>query len=328
MYVVTVLKIPDSALVDREGMLRGAELAHVPASSRLLTDWIQIGLVAPPQRPGRGRGRGRVGTWTAAQRRMFTGLLEKRKETTSIAALLCIPVWTWLWWGDRYVPLVQLRRALRSWTDAALGSNIDGAARAARQCVRMIRHAESAPDDRARLRRLLSRWTYGEDVDETELREAIHVVVDPYEEDGVLGPLATPVDAGAVADWIIGTRRAARALRATGGAEQVPDWLLHWARWAYLDSQHGYVQDQPMLARHPRWGAYFPQTTEQDLILNACQHLVGVIAIGSQLATEDGDGSFEHPSTWRDRRRISEILETREIAGGLKVTFRWSDGSK
>src|SRR5205809_339547 len=99
-------------------LLAEAQRAGFTASSRLITDWVSVGLLDQATRRGRGRGRGLTATWPEEQKNLFLTVLKKRQETARIAPLCNIPVFVWLWWGDSFIPLRQVRRALNTWSGA------------------------------------------------------------------------------------------------------------------------------------------------------------------------------------------------------------------
>src|SRR5207237_6251680 len=111
MYSVRTLDVTRSELVEQAradgfgGSLERAFKAYVGG-----------GLLARAHSPGRGRGTGRAtGTWNDAQRRLWLGLLEGRRNGYSTRELANAPVWMWFTEGDDAVPLAQVRKVLRTW---------------------------------------------------------------------------------------------------------------------------------------------------------------------------------------------------------------------
>jgi hypothetical protein len=85
---------------------------------RALLDWTERGLLGAPRRCGSlldgGRG-SRPAVWTEAQRQLFLLLLARRDDSRRIADLCNVPVALWLYGGPDYVPVRQVRRALRTY---------------------------------------------------------------------------------------------------------------------------------------------------------------------------------------------------------------------
>src|SRR5262245_40363698 len=100
-------------------MLQAARDAGFSPTGRLMTDWVSLGLLDQAHRRGLGRGKGTAATWPEEQLRLFLVLLQQRETVKRMISLCNIPVGIWLWWGDRFVPLGQARRALRTWSGVA-----------------------------------------------------------------------------------------------------------------------------------------------------------------------------------------------------------------
>src|SRR5439155_25393907 len=69
---------------------------------------------------GKGGGRGtRKGTWSQFQRDLFLREVDQHHaEARKIATLCNIPVFVWLWYGDDWVPLRQVIRAMATYRRA------------------------------------------------------------------------------------------------------------------------------------------------------------------------------------------------------------------
>jgi hypothetical protein len=102
---------------------------------RLITDWVEKGLLDGPARHSLGRGRGSApGTWPENQHKLFLLLLQKRQEVSRLAMLCNVPVAFWLYFGSEYVPARQVRRALATYA----GVHKTASGRAARQSARLL----------------------------------------------------------------------------------------------------------------------------------------------------------------------------------------------
>jgi hypothetical protein len=117
----------------REELLAAATARGFRASARLISDWVELGLLDRPTRRGLGRGRGSLATWPENQVQLFLQLLDQRSKGARRVPTLCnLPVGLWLHFGDDYAPPRQVRRALSTW--AAKGTaGTYGSGRAAEQ---------------------------------------------------------------------------------------------------------------------------------------------------------------------------------------------------
>jgi hypothetical protein len=134
MYAVKVLDDGERWYTAADLMAEAAA-AGSPIKARLITDWVEKGLLDHPRRRGRGRGRGVVGMWPGIQRVLFRVLLHHRRRGVRRQADLCHwPVLLWLGsdgLDHDYVPIRQVRRCLTTWGTAYRTSP----RRAARQAV-------------------------------------------------------------------------------------------------------------------------------------------------------------------------------------------------
>ena len=97
------------------------DAGHERVSPRMVTDWAAHGLLDRPEDNGsRGRGGKVPGTWNEHQFQLFLSLLEARVHAKAVADLCSIPVWLWLWWGDDYVPMRQVKTAMTTWALSGL----------------------------------------------------------------------------------------------------------------------------------------------------------------------------------------------------------------
>ncbi len=139
---------------------------------RRVTDWVSIGLLDRGTERGRGKGKGKSYLWSENQRRLFLILLDKH-GSVSRPVLLNIPVALWLIWGDDYVPLRQVRRAMATWS----GANTRVAATRARVVSREVLAELEGSDRRStspaqkELRELVEGIARGQQVDRPKLLE-------------------------------------------------------------------------------------------------------------------------------------------------------------
>jgi hypothetical protein len=136
-------------------LVADAAAAGMPASARLITDWVAKGLLDRPRVRGLGRGKGTVATWPESQRRLLLALLEHRQRGVKRLATLCnMPVALWLdseGLDDEYVPLRQVRRCLATWGATHKATST----RAARYTAELLIEEQSSPQLSRRARHAL-----------------------------------------------------------------------------------------------------------------------------------------------------------------------------
>lgn len=134
-------------------LLEAAAATGKPVSARLLDDWVRVGLLDRPARKGLGRGKGSLATWPETQLKLFLATLDRRRAgAVKQQATLCnVPIFIWLNWGEEYVPLRQVRRALSTWIKAHRRGSLRGGRHSARLVVEQIQHPDSSKADRKAL---------------------------------------------------------------------------------------------------------------------------------------------------------------------------------
>lgn len=101
-----------SARYTKAELIRLANEVRLGATERLLTDWIELGLIGAPSRRALGRGKGSSGgTWSQNQKDLFLTVWAKRADAP-IRDLCNIPVYLWVWWGEEHVALRQVKRSM------------------------------------------------------------------------------------------------------------------------------------------------------------------------------------------------------------------------
>jgi hypothetical protein len=161
---------------------------HPELTRRLITDWVGLGLLDKAEARGRGQGKGKDYTWPREQRGLFLTLL--RFHRTVRRPVLCnVPVATWLLFGDQYVPLRQVRRALTTWLVTYRKVSFTKAKQGGQQVLVQLDHPSASDADRKRLERLVTQAGKTGHVDFDKLREAVQRVVDPNGTGIARGPL-------------------------------------------------------------------------------------------------------------------------------------------
>jgi hypothetical protein len=283
----------------------------------LITDWVELGLLDRPDRRWLGRAQGSAaGTWLEAQRQLFLALLGKRREVKHIAPLCNIPVWLWLFWGDEYAPLRQVRRALETWGGVRGGTKGLSWAKArasARQQVEQWGSSLARPKDRKALVDALSKIIYKQQLDFDTLVPLLERVFDPTHTGQPRGPLGAPVTP---ADYALLIRV---RLETLAQLDALDDSLFEWARFMYLTMLPQYLQDQPQFAADPELGKLFTRPDINELVNNACTSLIATIGLARAVPTSASSSSLENPKTWVDNRLRATITHTVATDSGMEV---------
>jgi len=246
-------------------------VAGFSPSSRLMTDWVAIGLLDSPDRHGLGRGKGISATWPDQQRQLFLTLLDKRPDVTEIATLCNIPVFVWLWWGDDLVPRRQALRALTTWAGAHARRSWRKSLWTARQLVEQMGSPDASRADRDRLVDLVARAGYGGVFDPQAVEDALKRVMDPGGNGRTIGPRGLHFTAEGYRFIIESRLLAINAL----SEHRVEPEALEWARAEYVQTRQEYadlvirlVADDPdqahqILTHMPGSPVLLPPTLEQ-----------------------------------------------------------------
>ncbi len=174
-----------------------AQRLGVAITQRLITDWVERGLLDSPERQGAGRGKGsKPALFPVSQRKLFALLIQKRKETRKIPVLARIPLYLWVYWGEDYVPVKQARRVLRTWADDVLKTSLDSARRNAVATVTQLAASDAPADAVRELTTLIERIGYqGFFTREHKLGVLLDIVIDPHRTGASFGPPGLTIDA-------------------------------------------------------------------------------------------------------------------------------------
>jgi len=182
-----------------DDLLTDAAKAGQPMTRRVLTAWIQLGLLDHPARRGKGRAKGsHPATVTPDQRQLFALLLRHRSTVKRLSTLAALPVTIWVYWGDDYVPLRQAKRALGTCLGKARHPAKHYAQRVAQDVVDQLAHPDAPPTAKRKLLRLLTEAAYeGRITYRADLRATLRAVFDPHAENRRIGPAGIGIDADA-----------------------------------------------------------------------------------------------------------------------------------
>lgn len=258
------------------------------ANERLVTDWSAKGLLDRPARAsgGRGAGSGARYAYSEEQYKLFLALLTKRSEVSTIPPLCNVPVFLWIYYGEKYAPVRQVRRALATAFRAdryGAQRSFERSRRTAQEIVKPIAHPKAAKTDVTPLIEALTGVIYRGDANEsnaTVLCRLLDPVVRP-------GKFAEHQAWRVAAAQGVITNAVARAL-AISKLSEIPDEIFELARVAQLSTIISYATDWRALAGSPDIGHFITEEPTLDFMANnACGHLLtglGLLLLGRRPA--------------------------------------------
>jgi hypothetical protein len=301
-----------------DDLVREARAAGLdPVSRRLVSDWIELGLLDARDAPGLGRGRGRAaGTWSDEQRQLFLLLLAKRGEVKHMADLCNVVVWFWLYCGDKHVPLRQVRRALQTWGKVASGAGWARGRELAKRLLGRWGHPDAGAKDRKAAVDAVSRSLYKGEMNQEEMLSAIQRVLDPHGTGEGRGPAGAQINAQIYMSLVWSRAEVLRQL------DTIDDFTFEWARFANLLGVQAYLGNYDNLAADTEFGREFPPVDFSHLVNGACEALV--TTLGRPLLWEphepDADPRLINPATWRQHRLHMDVHAV-QTAEGLDMNL-------
>jgi hypothetical protein len=217
---------------------------------------------------------------------LATVLLEKN-EQVSRGALPKLVVFMWLWWGDEYVPLRQIARAMSTWARAEAEAPVNRVRRSATELVERLAHRRATGK-----RRLVRAFTdFPATGDPQTLQEALEDVFDPDRTGRERGPAGASVTTDRYLS-LIALRQ--RAIAKLGGYSQSE---YEAARRLYRQSRVDYARMQPEFARDKDLGRMHSVVDLSELADAACLDLLDCLALLHEQRGFAGDGVRPRPST-------------------------------
>jgi hypothetical protein len=282
-----VIEAPPKSEFTASELIAVAQANNLQASTRLITDWVSLGLLDQPTRRGLGRGKGSVAVWPVKQVELFVDLLALRQRygVAHVAFLANVPVLGWLY-SEAATPLRQTRRALATWCGRnrrKTGVSRDTARRAARQLINSIEHPHASVRDRAALRRMLEDSMRARTFDREAFREGVRDVFDPHEQGWTYGPEEAPTSTENV------VRLTEARFTALSVLERLTDQEYEDARLIYVASRAEYVRRQPSFAADPHGGQLFEEPTFNNILNNACRDLLTILGMGRLAPGRSGE---------------------------------------
>ena len=268
----------------RSEMVEAAREAGFRVSARLVTDWTHLGLLDQPQRVprGRGNGRGALYLWPDNRLGLFLALLGHRRNGSDIVRLCAVPVGTWLLWGDEWVSLAQVKRALRTWAGGweKHFSTEERTLTYARAAVNGLAAPSATRESKRKLREAIHDNLRSNRFEHEAIAPLVRNVVDPGRSGRAHGPFGmTADDAGRFVGVML------RGVAALGTAT---DDALIEARARYRVFLLDYLRDRPeLMAKHPTFASWFEEPTMELLFNRACKDVVMYLGM-MQLAEHEG----------------------------------------
>jgi hypothetical protein len=274
------------------------------ATDRLLTDWEAAGLIDQPTKRGRGRGKGVLALWPESQLQLWLLLLSKRAQTSQVPNLCNIPVGLWLYFGDNYASIGQVRKCMRTWTErygSSRGHQL--AKQTARNLLADLPISKASKNLKAQLvSRMATALLTGirEDEDRRKLREQFLRGMDE--------PFNGSKKARALVDLVLLRLLASHHL----SHQSLPNHLFQWARVWHLYNLRNYMQahDSGDLPDVP--GVDFDRPDFEKLILSACRDLMTSVGMALSINKEEVlPAPFFDPDAWKSGLR--EISVNSEV---------------
>jgi hypothetical protein len=204
-------------------------------------------------------------------------LLAKRSET-GISGLARIPVWMWMYWGDEYVPLPQVRRALVTWLGAGKVS-LKRAKQSARDLVIQLDHPDATPAARRELRRVATDIGYTGEVDLDQLERAAFDVFEPN-----ISQLRRAVghpEAPLTVDSLVEATKARQIGTALLRSGKVSDQEFYEARHIHIIAYAEYAANQVAYAASApdSFPDMYERVTAESALNDCCKHLLTTIGM-------------------------------------------------
>jgi len=302
-----------------EDLIRAARANGFSPTKRVVQDWVELGLLDRPERHGLGRGKGVRATWSQEQQELFNALLRKRQTVNRVGLLSNLPVSMWLYFGDTYVPLRQVRLALSTWQ----GQTAKTSLKVVRRTVEQLFDAPTEHLPRKASEALLNGITEilfryprrFDDNDQVELRKLLTPVLDPGENGLVkktIGGMAFTTEA--YIELLTARLKAVVALT----NDEIDDSLFHWARYTNLLSRARY---QGLLARLTTAGRVSGLTipSVEEMAERACLDLTTLLGLGLGMPDGAVSASLDHPCVWK-AGNLRSVVHGELVEGGIKVT--------
>jgi hypothetical protein len=284
-------------------MVQAALAAGHTATERLLTDWQSAGLLDQPTKKGLGRGKGIQALWPESQLRLWLLLLDKRRETSQVPNLCNVTVGLWLYFGDDYATVRQVRKCMHTWSIRYGSSRGHTQAKQSARALLAGVPLQGSKNLRASLISTMATvLLHGVPSDDD--RRRLHAQLSGCVVDTGQGKDAA---AAAMVELVLIRLLASRHLT----HDVVPDHILAWSRVWHLFGLRNFMaaRQASLLPDIPSVDMGVPDF--QRLIPNACRDLVSAVGMALSLSKNERlPAPFFHPDSWQD--------------GWASVRVRWS----
>lgn len=203
---------------------------------------------------------------------------------------LCnLPVFFWLFWGERLVPLRQVRRAMNSWFEAASRDSTASVRSTAETFVTAVANPKAPHALKSQAVRSLARAARSGRFDGEELSYLMDEVMRPDRESRRHDPTLRPESPGRVikARWA-----AAVALR----KRMIHDELWQWARAFHIWSYGEYLMTQTAAASQT---APPIDSTLSERANSACISLLTILGLGLLGFPRNAVPPLLDPTRWK-----------------------------
>ncbi len=242
-------------------------------SERLIAEWVRLGILDSPERVGRRDGqRGAFYQWPDSQRALLLSVLEKRGQIRHTKGLVQIPIGIWLYWGDEWVPLRQIRRAVVTFTGLYGPPHSWEKAQAnARQVVRTLKKRDAPRVALDALREELTSGFFHGKLNADVLQPLVEKVLRIDERTGGWSPFG--YDATEMVRWIRGS------VAAIADLGSFSDGDFYEARERIRDGILSYATQWRYFAQDPDYGQMFQPLTMEILVNRAGQDLIFALGL-------------------------------------------------
>jgi hypothetical protein len=184
----------------------------------------------------------------------------------------------WMYWGDDYVPLRQVRRALLTWLGDGKASS-KRARQTARDLVVQLDHPDATPASRRELRNAATDFGRTGQVDLDRLERAAFDVFEPYVSQ-VRRAVGHP-DAPMTVDSLVGVTKARQLAVALLRSGKLSDQAFYEARHVHIVGYAEYAANQVAYAASPRADHrdMYERVTVESALNDCCRHLITVIGL-------------------------------------------------
>lgn len=279
----------------------------------LLEEFQKQGLMLPPQRRGKGRGKGASGLWTRQQADLLHSLcyMREKHKIHQVAQRCNLHVWVWLYWGDEWgVTLDQVKKVMKTWAKYQQSSSREHSKQGAKELVKEVANRRDGGKQQAvsELAEILYNGTYTPQA----IADSLYHVFDPAKPAN--GPHDVPVLPESVSLYFELLMEVVNLL--VNGPE-IPSIYWEWARCFHLAAFSQYASEQQRYARETV-GSPVEQTfsveTLETLWSTACKDLAVVMGLGLRYPSPQRLPEQLRLDTWKKQVKGSTVTSKRVIS--------------